>query len=285
MSVSGGPGLEVLWADFEYVRGLVKRQTAISLDDSKRYLVAARLLPVARQEGLESVGSLVARLRSSIDGPLHTRTVEAIATTETSFFRDHHPFEALRAHVLPDLLQRRAASRSLTIWCAACSSGQEPYSLAMLIRESFPQLIGWNVQILASDLSATMVDRATRGEYQQHEVNRGLPAHMLVRYFSQDGGRWRLAPEVRSMVRFFQHNLSRDWTPVPVVDLVLMRNVLIYFEISDRRRVLASIRRHLRPDGYLLLGSAETTLNLDDSYRREPFGRAVFYRPAGGAAR
>lgn len=284
MSVSGPPerGLEVPWADFEYVRGLVKRETAISLDDSKRYLVAARLLPVARQEGLESVGGLVARLRTTIDGPLHVRTVEAIATTETSFFRDHHPFEALRDNVLPDLLRRRSGSRSLVVWCAACSSGQEPYSLAMLVRESFPQLAGWNLQILASDLSGTMIDRAARGEYHQHEVNRGLPAHLLVRYFSQDGGRWRLAPEVRSMVRFFQHNLSRAWTAVPTVDLVLMRNVLIYFDIEDRRRILASVRRHLRPDGYLLLGSAETTLNLDDSYRREPFGRAVFYRPTGG---
>ncbi len=273
---------EVAWGDFEFVRGLVKRHAAISLDDSKRYLVAARLLPLARQHGMADVGRLVARLRSTPFGDLHARAVEAIATTETSFLRDLHPFHALRDHVLPDLVRRRRDSRTLVIWSAACSSGQEPYSVAMLIREHFPQLLDWNLQILASDLSRTMVERGRQGVYQQHEVNRGLPARWLVRYFTQDGGVWRARPELRSMVRFFTQNVAREWSTVPHVDLLLLRNVLIYFDVEDRRRILARVRRHLRRDGYLLLGSAETTLNLDERFSRTRIDRAVFYRHAEG---
>lgn len=276
---------EVGWTDFEFVRGLVKRHAAISLDDSKRYLVAARLLPVARQHGLASVEGLVAALRTTPFGDLHLRTVEAIATTETSFFRDLHPFNALRDEVLPRLIRRRQSSRSLVIWSAACSSGQEPYSVAMLIREHFPQLLDWNVQILASDLSRTMLERGHDGVYQQHEVNRGLPARLLVRHFRQHGGRWHATPELRRMVRFFHQNIIRDWTMVPQVDLLLMRNVLIYFDVEDRRTILARTRRHLRDDGYLLLGSAETTLNLDERFRRVRIDRAVFYQTEDGGVR
>ncbi len=170
------------------------------------------------------------------------------------------------------------------IWSAACSSGQEPYSVAMLIREHFPQLLDWNLQILASDLSRTMVERGCQGVYPQHEVNRGLPARSLIRHFTQDGGVWRVRPELQSMVRFFTQNVARDWPTVPHVDLLLLRNVLIYFDVEDRRRILARVRRHLRRDGYLLLGSAETTLNLDERFERTRIDRAVFYRPVGGGA-
>lgn len=273
---------EVAWVDFEFVRGLVKKHAAISLDDSKRYLVAARLLPLARQHGIPSVDRLVARLRATPFGDLHLRAVEAIATTETSFFRDLHPFNALRERVLPELIRQREGSRTLVIWSAACSSGQEAYSVAMLIREHFPRLLDWNLQILASDLSPTMIDRGREGVYQQHEVNRGLPARMLVRYFTQDGGAWRVRPELQSMVRFFTQNVARDWSMVPHVDLLLLRNVLIYFDVEDRRSILGRVRRHLRRDGYLLLGSAETTLNLDDRFSRTRIDRAVFYQPVDG---
>lgn len=273
---------EVAWLDFEFVRGLVKQHAAISLDDSKRYLVAARLLPLARQQGMSSVERLVARLRATPFGDLHLRAVEAIATTETSFFRDLHPFNALRDHVLPDLIRRRRDSRSLVIWSAACSSGQEAYSVAMLIREHFPQLLDWNLQILASDLSRPMLERGRLGAYQQHEVNRGLPARLLVRHFMQDGGAWRVRPELQSMVRFFTQNVAREWPTVPHVDLLLLRNVLIYFDVEDRKKILARVRRHLRRDGYLLLGAAETTLNVDERFSRTRIDRAVFYRPADG---
>lgn len=269
--------------DFEYVRTLVRSHAAIALDESKRYLVEARLQPLAREQGLETVARLVARLRTTGFGDLHARTVEAIATTETSFFRDHHPFEALRETVLPELIRRRDPVRGLTVWSAACSGGQEPYSVAMLLRDAFPGVVrDWRVQLLASDLSEAMVAKTREGRYHQHEVNRGLPARYLVRYFRQDGGRWRVVPELRGMVRSFRLNLAEAWSMVPQVDLLLLRNVLIYFDCDDRRRILAKVRRHLRPDGYLVLGSAETTLTLDGGFDRVPVGRSVLYRPKPG---
>ena len=270
-------------ASFEYVQSMARRYAAVALDDSKQYLVRSRLLPLARREGFESVPSLVEHLRSRAFGPLHVAAVEALVTTETSFFRDPRLFEAVRTHVLPELMRRRRdGSRSLTIWCAACSSGQEAYSLAMLLREHFPMLDGWSLQLLASDISGEMVERARAAVYQQHEVNRGLPARLLVRYFEQDGNRWRVKEPVRSAFRFFQNNLAETWSGIPPVDLMFLRNVLIYFDVETRQAVLRQARRILRPDGYLVLGAAETTLNLDDCYRRVPLGEAVFYQVRKG---
>lgn len=279
----GTAASEISSLEFEYVRGLVKALSSINLDESKGYLVSSRLLPVVREEGFDSVSALISSLRSRPQSALHTRVVEAIATTETSFFRDHHPFAALRDHVLPDLIRkRRTTTHMLTIWCAACSSGQEPYSVAMTLRELLPDPRPWTIQLLASDLSETMLDRARSGTYQQLEVNRGLPARHLVRFFEQDGAQWNLRSEIRDMVTFFQHNLGDEWTRIPQVDLLLMRNVLIYFDIETRRRILHQIRRHLKPDGFLILGAAETTLNLDVSFRRVRFDRAVLYQPCSG---
>ncbi len=281
----GGP-TDLAGVDFEYVRGLVRKASGIALDEGKGYLVVSRLLPVARLEGFDTVGQLVAHLRSRPHGPLHRRIVEAIATTETSFFRDHHPFEAIRQQVIPELVRsRRRTSRLLTIWSAACASGQEPYTLAMILRETIPDLAAWKLQLMASDFSGAMVERARQGVYQQLEVNRGLPARMLVRYFEQRDGAWHLKDEVKRMVSFFQHNLHHDWLSIPQVDLVLLRNVLIYFDLETRREILKRVRRHLKPDGYLVLGAAETTLNVDDGFGRVQIGRAVFYQPKdrGGA--
>ncbi len=266
-------------AGFEYVQALAKRYAAVSLDDSKHYLVRSRLMPLARREGFDSVPILVDHLRARPFGQLHVAAVEALVTTETSFFRDFRPFEALRTHVLPELIRlRRGTSRSLTIWCAACSSGQEAHSISLLLREHFPMLEGWSLQLLASDISNEMLERARSAVYQQHEVNRGLPARLLVRYFDQEGTRWRLKEPVRSSFRFFQHNLAEQWLGIPPVDVLFLRNVLIYFDVETRQDVLRRARRVLRPEGYLVLGAAETTLNLDDSYRRVPVGDAVFYQ-------
>ena len=213
------------------------------------------------------------------NGPLHTKVVEAIATTETSFFRDFHPFEALREHILPELMQkRRQTTRMLSIWCAACSSGQEPYSVAMTLRDVIPDIDSWVIQLMASDLSHSMVERARKGIFQQLEVNRGLPARLLVRFFEQHGAKWHIKAEIRKMVTFFHNNLNDQWTQVPQVDLLLLRNVLIYFDIDTRREILRRVRRHLKPDGYLVLGGAETTLSLDQSFKRVSFGRAAFYQ-------
>lgn len=267
--------------EFDYVRELVRDRTAISLDKSKVYLVNARLMPLARQEGFNSVPAYIRFLRSRPYGDSHRSAVEAVVTTETSFFRDHFPFEALRQEVIPELMaQRRSSSRSLVIWSAGCSSGQEPYSIAMLVRESFPEIATWNFRLLASDVSESMLERSRQASFTQVEINRGLPASMLVKYFTQQGAVWQLKDEVRSMVAFFRDNLASEARTLPPVDLLCMRNVLIYFDLETKRRVLDQALRQLRPGGLMMLGTAETTLNLDDRFERVRIGRAVFYRAA-----
>lgn len=272
--------------DFDYIRALVRKESSIVLDGSKSYLVTSRLLPLARARGFETIGALISRLQSTPFGELHTLAVEAIATTETSFFRDHYPFVALRDEIIPELVQRRKRSNhTLSIWSAACASGQEPHSVAMILRDRFADLSGWNLQLMASDFSRGMLDRAREGLYTQLEINRGLPAPYLVRFFSQQEDKWLLAPEVSRMFRFFYQNLTSEWTLPAPVDIVMMRNVLIYFDVETRRELLNRVRRILRPGGYLLLGSAETTLNLDDFFTRVLVGRAVFYQVAKGGER
>lgn len=266
-------------ADFEYVKGIVRDNTSIALDNSKVYLINARLLPIARSAGFPSVVDLIKHLRSRPFGDLHSQSVEAIVTTETSFFRDFYPFEAMRQEVIPEIMaSRRVGSRNLTIWSAGCSSGQEPYSIAMMLRESFPELATWSTRLIASDVSTGMLNRSKAGIYSQAEVNRGLPAPMLVKYFRQQGTTWAISDSIKSMVSFFQHNLARDLPTLPQVDILAMRNVLIYFDVDTKRMVLDRIRRVLRPGGYLMLGTAETTLNLDERFQRVRLGRGVFYR-------
>ncbi len=268
--------------DFRFVREMTKTHSAISLDESKRYLVHSRLLPLARDGGFSSVPAFISDLRLRPFGDAHVRTIEALATSETSFFRDLHPFDALKDDIIPALMRERAGTRSLTFWSAGCASGQEALSLAMLIHESFPQLRAWNLQILATDMSHQMVEKASSGRYRQHEVNRGLPARLLVRYFSQERNRWKASQEVLGMIRFFQHNLLDEWTVIPRVDLLFMRNILIYFDVETRVKMLAKVKRVLRKDGLLLLGTAETAFNIDDSYERVKIGRSVFYRLTKG---
>jgi chemotaxis protein methyltransferase CheR len=265
--------------EFDYIRDFVRRRAAIVLEDGKEYLALSRLAPVARANGLGSVSELVSALRTAPPGsPLHELVVDAMTTNETSFFRDVHPFDSLRTAVLPEVIERNKARRTLDIWCAAASSGQEPYSLAMLIREHFPLIAGWTVRILATDISPSMVAKAKTGRYGQLEVNRGLPAPLLIKYFHRAGANWELDDSVKRMVRFELHNLVGAWPPMPLMDIVMMRNVLIYFDVETRKSILDRVRRALRPDGYLLLGSAETTLNLDVEFERSPQGRTTWYR-------
>lgn len=267
--------------DFEYIRQVLRDRASIVLGPGKEYLVETRLAPIVRQHQLGSITEIVGRLRAGTDAALLVQVIEAMVTTETSFFRDVTPFEGLRLGVLPDLIARRASERRLNIWCAASSTGQEPYSLAMLIRESFPQLAGWVVNILATDLSTEVLSRAREGRYNQLEVNRGLPAKLLVKYFRQQGGMWELAEEVRRAVHFRELNLTRAWPAMPRMDLVMMRNVMIYFDVETKTTILGRVARLLQPDGYLLLGSAETTFNLNDSFRRVEHRNAGFYQLLG----
>jgi len=265
-------------AEFDYIRRLVLEQSAIVLEDDKQYLAEARLLPLARREGLDSISSLVVNLLGKkLDG-LHRKVVEAMTTNETSFFRDFHPFEALRTAILPELMLKRASSRELNIWSAACSSGQEPYSLALLLLEHFPNLVAWSIKLIATELSAGMLARARRGRYSQLEVNRGLPAKLLVKYFRQDGTDWETKEELRNRVEFQILNLAESWPPLPPMDIILMRNVLIYFGVETKKRILGKVRQLLRPDGFLFLGGAETTFNLDDAFQRVQFDRTICYR-------
>jgi chemotaxis protein methyltransferase CheR len=267
--------------DFDYVRKLLLDRSAVVLEADKQYLVETRLLPLSRQLNLNSVGELIAHLRSCPANGLHTQVVEAMVTTETSFFRDVRPFESLRKVVIPELLQKRRAERRLNVWCSASSTGQEPYSLALLLREHFPELAGWKVALLATDLSREVLARARAGRYSQLEVNRGLPAALLVKYFRQHGATWQLSDDVRGMVEFREFNLARPWPPLPRMDLVLLRNVMIYFDVGTKKAILGQVARLLRPDGYLLLGGAETTFNLDGSYRRVEQLKAGFYQLVG----
>lgn len=267
--------------DFDFLRGLIRERSAIVLDDGKRYLVETRLAHLVRQHELDSIGGLVERLRSRQGDGLHERVIESVVTTESSFFRDLHPFDSIRRAVLPELARKRAAERTLNIWCAASSTGQEPYSLAILIREYLPELAGWKINLLATDLSRDVLARAREGRFGQIEVNRGLPAALLIKYFEQHGTTWQLRADVRAMVEFREMNLAQPWPYLPRMDLVLLRNVMIYFEVDTKKEILGRLARVLRPDAYLLLGGSETTLFLDGSYRRVEHLSPGFYQLIG----
>jgi chemotaxis protein methyltransferase CheR len=264
--------------DFDFVRRLVYQRSAIVLEPGKEYLVESRLAPIVRQTGLTSISELVTKLRAPGSTALERDVIEAMTTNETSFFRDLWPFEVLKSDVLPDLIAKRQTSRTLTIWCAASSTGQEPYSIAMLIREHFPQLAGWTVKIIATDLSVDVLDRAKAGRYSQLEVGRGMPAALLVKYFERAGLDWQLKSDIRRGVEFRQMNLADPWPALPPADLVMVRNVLIYFDTETKKAILGRVRGVLKGDGYLFLGAAETTLNLDEGFERLQFQRTGCYR-------
>jgi len=263
--------------DFELVRTMVRERSGIALADGKEYLVEARLAPLAEREGADSVAELIALVRRTPDRYADI-VAKALATNETSFFRDVHPFDALREMIA-------GLGRPPAIWCGAASTGQEPYSVAMVLATHFPQHAG--AVLLATDLSDDVLARAATGRYSQLDVNRGLPAPMLVRWFTRDGADWQLADAVRSRVTFRQLNLVRPLPPIGRFDVVFLRNVLIYFERDMKRSVLESIATVLRPGGHLLLGASETTFGLTDAFERVTIGRTVCYRLSTeqGAAR
>ena len=264
--------------DFDYVRDLVLKRSAIVLEPGKEYLVETRLLPVARAEGLGGIADLVRTLRGSPSGALSSKVVEAMTTNETSFFRDINPWDAFRTKVMPDLLQKREKDKVLNFWCAAASSGQEPYTVAIILRENFPQLVNWRVNYVATDLSSEVLAKARSGVYSQIEVNRGMPANLLVRYFQRQGLEWKVTDDLRRMVEFKEMNLIGPWLPMQQLDIVFIRNVLIYFDPPTKKMILEKIRKVLRPDGYLFLGGAEITINLDDRFERMPLERAGVFR-------
>jgi chemotaxis protein methyltransferase CheR len=261
-----------------YLCDFVYKRSAIVLTPEKEYLIESRLGPVARAKGYGTVDALIHALRTLPGNGLQTSIVEAMTTHETTFFRDQHPFEALQKVLLPALKAARSTTRSLVILCAACSSGQEPYSVAMLLKEHAPELATWKVRIIGVDLSEAVLARAREGRYTQSEINRGLPAPLLVKYFDRVGTEWHLKKAVRDLVEFRQMNLVESWPMLPRVDVMFIRNVLIYFDIPTKKAILARARQVLAPDGYLFLGGAETTLNVDEKFERLPACPVTVYR-------
>jgi chemotaxis protein methyltransferase CheR len=267
---------------FDFVRDLVYRESAIVLAPGKEYLVEARLLPLARKLGLADIAELIDSVRTRHDPDRTRLVVEALTTNETSWFRDGDPFTALTSTVLPALLAARGPSERLQVWSAACSSGQEPYTIAMLLEDALPNAAS-RVSITATDISREMVERTKAGRFTQLEVNRGLPAPMLVRHFSRAGAEWEVAATLRRMVTASQCNLAAPLPRMGPFDVVYLRNVLIYFDLATKQAILRRARELMRPDGWLFLGAAETTLGVDESWERVVIGRSSAYRPLKGA--
>lgn len=266
---------EISAENLDFLCKTVYENSGIVLDESKTYLIESRLAPVARDEGLDTLDSLCKLLRAVSAKALRTKVVEAMTTNETFFFRDLRPFEALRDHILPQLTASSSRG-TLRIWSAASSSGQEAYSLAMLWSEL--NIPGWELKIIGTDISDEMLNRCREGRYRQLEVNRGLPARYLVKYFDPVETDWVIKPELRRMTEFRQFNLMDDMSSLGVFDIVLCRNVLIYFDHESKASILRRIRARLRAGGYLFLGLSETTLNLDPVYERTSLGSAIAYR-------
>ena len=269
-------------SDFELVRALVLRRAGLSLDEGKRAFVTARLQPLAEAEGAPELATLLSRLRRPGEETLQESVVLALLVHETRFFRDQGSFEAMKSHLLPAAIRARGAEKSLSIWCGACSTGQEPYSVAMLIRSSFPELARWQVKILATDLSAPAIARARLGRYSALELTRGLPGEELRRHVLKRDDGWQIAEPIRRLVEFRELNLATRWPALPPMDLVLLRNVIIYFAEETRRSVFAQARALLKAGGGLLLGSGESPLDADGLYP-VPVGDAVVFKVASGS--
>jgi chemotaxis protein methyltransferase CheR len=262
--------------DYEFLRKLLKERSGLDLSSDKQYLVESRLIPLARKSGLPGIAELVAKIRSGSDA-LTSEVVEAMTTNETFFFRDRIPFDHLREAVLQALVQARAGRRSQRIRCAASSTGQEPYSIAMCVKE-FAALTGWRVEILATDLSQEVLEKSRAGIYSQFEVQRGLPIQMLVKYFTQVGETWRLNADIRAMVQHRQLNLLQDFSHLGTFDVIFCRNVLIYFDQDTKIGIFDRLARMLEADGVLALGAAETVVGISDAFKPYPERRGL-YRP------
>ncbi len=263
-------------ADFLFFRDWLRTRAAIVLEDGKEYLVESRLEPVARKHGLPSVEAVLQRLRSAPPTALEVAVVEALTTNETSFFRDWKPFEALKQVIVPGVLAR--GERRLDLWSAACSSGQEAYSVGMLLSEHFPQLSDWQVQLHCTDISREMLERTRAGRYSTLEVNRGLPAPLLLKHFAREGDAWVVKPALRNLLKVSHLNLAGTWPALPPMDVVMIRNVLIYFDVPTKKAILERVRRQLKAGGVLFLGSAETTMGLSDAYKREEGAGTSYWR-------
>jgi len=269
-------------SDFEFLRGFLKQRSGLAMTAEKRYLVESRLGPVCRRFNLAELRDLVAVLKLGRDSAAERAVVEAMTTNETFFFRDRTPFDLFRDVLLPQALTRNAARRRLRIWCAAASTGQEPYSLAMLLQEAAPRLAGWQVEIVATDLSTEVIERAKAGIYSHFEVQRGLPVQWLIKHFTQVGENWQISQSLRGMVDYRQLNLLNAFDGLGQFDVVYCRNVLIYFDAPTKADILNRIAACLAPEGALVLGAAETVIGLTDRLQPNPEHRGVYGHPSPG---
>jgi chemotaxis protein methyltransferase CheR len=263
-------------ADFDYLRKRLKERSGLVLSADKQYLVESRLLPVARSAGFANLGELVRALMLGNADVLMTAVVEAMMTHESFFFRDKLPFDHFRQTVMPALIAARSNVRTIRIWCAAASTGQEPYSLAMCLSEMQQKIAGWRIELLATDLGNDVLEKARQGLYSQFEVQRGLPIQLLIKHFTQVGELWQIAPDIRSMVKYQQLNLLADFARLGRFDLILCRNVLIYFDTETKISVLNRLARSTASDGYLMLGAAETVVGLTNSFKVVPDKRGLY---------
>ena len=268
--------------DYEYLRKLLKDHSGLDLSADKQYLIESRLLPLSRKCGVPGIGELVQKMKAGSPSII-AQVVEAMTTNETFFFRDKVPFDHFRDAIMPEMLKARASRKSIRIWCAAGSTGQEPYSLAMSLKEMGAALAGWRVEIIATDLSTEVLEKSKSGVYSQFEVQRGLPIQLLVKYFKQNGELWQVSPELRAMVQHRQLNLLHDFSQLGTFDIIFCRNVLIYFDQDTKINIFGRLAKAMEGDGFLVLGAAETVVGLTDVFKPFPDKRGL-YRPSGARA-
>ncbi len=269
--------------DYDFLRSLLKERSGLDLSADKQYLVESRLVPLARRAGLSGIPDLVQKMKGGA-AALITDVVEAMTTNETFFFRDKIPFDHLTGTILPALLSARASRRSLRIWSAASSTGQEPYSIAMCLKERAAELAGWRIEIVATDLSQEVLEKSKAGIYSQFEVQRGLPIQLLVKYFTQKGELWQINADIRAMVQHRQLNLMQDFSHLGKFDVIFCRNVLIYFDLATKLSIFERLSKMLEADGMLMLGAAETVVGVTDAFKPYPDRRGLYQpNPARGA--
>jgi chemotaxis protein methyltransferase CheR len=272
--------------DYDFLRKLLKERSGLDLSADKQYLVESRLTPLARKAGLAGIPELVQKIGKVGAEPLTVEVVEAMTTNETFFFRDKIPFDHLRDTILPALLASRAGRKTLRIWSAACSTGQEPYSIAMCLKEKGAALAGWRIEIVGTDLSQEVLEKSKAGIYSQFEVQRGLPIQLLVKYFTQNGELWQISPELRGMVQHKQLNLLQDFSHLGKFDVIFCRNVLIYFDQPTKTNIFERMAKTIEPDGMLMLGAAESVVGITDAFRPHPDRRGLYQpNPERGSAR
>jgi len=262
--------------DFNFIANLLKNQSGLTLKEDKAYLLESRLVPVARENNLSGLDELISKLRLGTDKSLVVTVTEAMTTNESFFFRDTKPFDLFKDHVLPDLMEARQSQKSFRIWCAAASSGQEPYSLAILLQEAKAKLAGWRHEIIGTDISRDILKKATDGVYSQFEVQRGLPIQLLLKYFTKEGEQWRANEDIRKMISYKFFNLLEDPRTLGKFDIVFCRNVLIYFDQETKGQVLERIAGLMPDDGILFLGGAETVLGITDKFKPVPGLRGIY---------